>query len=158
VYLTLNATRESEMFSATSMLSKKQLIGWRRTDGSRLIVSIDERSTADSSSMRKELKNGAGSRGRRRDENHNPYGLTVELLREVLPISQDLSTTAIRRRVRQMAQRLEDELGEEQDIFIDGCQRDWDQLPDPPHRSSLESTAVIFMQKIASREAKDGSR
>ena len=24
-------------------------------------------------SMRKELKNGAGSRGRRRDENHNPY-------------------------------------------------------------------------------------
>src|SRR6516162_7454675 len=48
------------------------------------------------------------------------YGLTVELLKEVLPISQDLSTTAIRRRVRQMAQRLEDELGEEQDIFIDG--------------------------------------
>ena len=31
------------------------------------------------------------------------YGLTVELLKEVLPISQDLSTTAIRRRVRQMA-------------------------------------------------------
>ena len=50
---------------------------------------------------------------------------------EVLPISQDLSTTAIRRRVRQMAQRLEDELGEEQDISMDGCQRDWDQLPDP---------------------------
>jgi len=59
------------------------------------------------------------------------YGLTVELLKEVLPISQDLSTTAIRRRVRQMAQRLEDELGKEQDIFIDGCQRDWDQLPEP---------------------------
>ena len=54
-------------------------------------------------------------------------GLTVELLQDMLPIS----TTAIGRRVRQMAQRLEDELGEEQDIFIDGCQRDWDQLPDP---------------------------
>jgi hypothetical protein len=59
------------------------------------------------------------------------YGLTVELLKEVLPISQDLSTTAIRQRVRQTAQRLEDELGEEQDMFIGGCQRDWDQLPDP---------------------------
>src|SRR5258707_3629712 len=59
------------------------------------------------------------------------YGLTVELLKEVLPISQDLSTTTIRQRVRQTAQRLEDGLGEEQDIFIGGCQRDWDQLPDP---------------------------
>jgi hypothetical protein len=59
------------------------------------------------------------------------YGLTVELLKEVLPISQDLSTTAIRQRVRQTAQRLEDELGEEQDMFSGGCQRDWDQLPDP---------------------------
>ena len=59
------------------------------------------------------------------------YGLTVELLKEVLPISQELSTTAIRQRVRQTAQRLEDELGEEQDMFIGGCQRDWDQLPDP---------------------------
>ena len=53
------------------------------------------------------------------------------LQKEVLPISQDLSTAAIRQRVRQTAQRLEDELGEEQDIFIGGCQRDWDQLPDP---------------------------
>jgi len=59
------------------------------------------------------------------------YGLTVELLKEVLPISQDVSTTAIRQRVRQTAERLEDELGEERDIFIDGCQRDWNELPEP---------------------------
>src|ERR1700736_1873354 len=39
------------------------------------------------------------------------YGLTIELLKEVLPISQELSTTAIRQRVHQTAQRLEDELG-----------------------------------------------
>ena len=31
------------------------------------------------------------------------YGLSVELLREVLPIGQDLSTTAIRQHVRQTA-------------------------------------------------------
>jgi hypothetical protein len=43
---------------------------------------------------------------------------------------QELSTTAIRQRVRRTAQRLEDELGEEQDMFIGGCQRVWDQLPD----------------------------
>ena len=87
------------------------------------------------------------------------YGLTVELLKEVLPISQELSTTAIRQRVRQTAQRLEDELGEEQDMFIGGCQRDWDQLPDPAApRLSLESTAVMSMQKTSSREPKDGSR
>ena len=58
------------------------------------------------------------------------YGLTIELLKEVLPISQELSTTAIRQQVRRTAQRLEDDLGEEQDMFIGGCQRDWDQLPD----------------------------
>jgi len=52
-------------------------------------------------------------------------------LKEVPPITQELSTTAIRHRLRQMAQRLEDELGEERDMFISGCQRDWDQLPDP---------------------------
>ena len=59
------------------------------------------------------------------------YGLTVELLQEVLPIGQELSTTAIRQRVSQTAQRLDDELGEEQDMFIGGRQRDWDRLPDP---------------------------
>jgi hypothetical protein len=52
------------------------------------------------------------------------YGLTVELLKEVLPIGQDLSTTTIRQRVRQTAQRLEDELGKEQDIFIGGNGRE----------------------------------
>jgi hypothetical protein len=52
-------------------------------------------------------------------------------LQEVLPIGQELSTTAIRQRVSQTAQRLDDELGEEQDMFIGGRQRDWDRLPDP---------------------------
>jgi len=86
------------------------------------------------------------------------YGLTVELLKEVLPIGQELSTTAIRQRISRTAQRLEDELGEEQDMFIGGCQRDWDQLPVGPHRLSLESTVVMSMQKTSSRERKDGSR
>src|SRR6266446_2187077 len=39
------------------------------------------------------------------------YGLTVELLKEVLPISQDLSTTTIRQRVRQTAPTVRRRIG-----------------------------------------------
>ena len=48
------------------MLWKKQLIDWRRTNGSTLIVLIliEGRSTVDSSSMRKAMKDGAGSKWR----------------------------------------------------------------------------------------------
>jgi len=86
------------------------------------------------------------------------YGLTIELLKEVLPIGQELSTTAIRQRVSQTAQRLEDELGEEQDMFIGGCQRDWDQLPDPAAPLIVGIDGGLSMQKTSSRERKDGSR
>ena len=43
-----------------------QLIGSRGTSDSDLVVLIDESSIAGSSSMRKAMKNGSGSRGRRR--------------------------------------------------------------------------------------------
>ena len=59
------------------------------------------------------------------------YGLTVELLGEILPLSKELNTMAVRRQVRDVAERLEGELGAEQPHFIEGCQRDWDQLPRP---------------------------
>jgi hypothetical protein len=57
------------------------------------------------------------------------YGVTIDLLEEVLPIH--VSQTSLIRQVQQVAKRLEDELGEEQACFIDGCQRDWDRLPIP---------------------------
>jgi hypothetical protein len=53
------------------------------------------------------------------------------LLKEVLPISQDVSTSAIRQRVRQTAERLEDELGEERDIFMMAASETWNELPEP---------------------------
>ena len=59
------------------------------------------------------------------------YGLTVDLLKDVLPISQDISTTAIRQGVERLAQRMEGELGEEKVMYIEGCPRDWEKLPDP---------------------------
>jgi hypothetical protein len=57
------------------------------------------------------------------------YGLTLELLNDVLPIGQSLSVTAIRNQVRQTAERLETERGQAQDIFED-CSADQDALPE----------------------------
>ena len=57
------------------------------------------------------------------------YGLTVELLEEVLPI--DASVATVFRNLHTVAERSESELGDEQYAFIDGCQRDWDNLPRP---------------------------
>jgi hypothetical protein len=72
------------------------------------------------------------------------YGLTVKLLAEILPLGADLNTTAVRRQVRSVAERLEGELGAEQPHFIEGCQRDWDQLPrpDPPLTVGLDGGYV----------------
>jgi len=53
------------------MLSKKQLIGSRGTNDSDLVVLIDESSIAGSSSMRKAMKNGPGSRGGDEDQDPN---------------------------------------------------------------------------------------
>lgn len=60
------------------------------------------------------------------------YGMTLDLLKDVLPISEDLSRTAIRKSVERAAQRLDNELGEEQYAFIEGGLNDWQALPDPP--------------------------
>jgi hypothetical protein len=72
------------------------------------------------------------------------YGLTVELLAEILPLGAELNTTAVRRWVRDVAERLDGELGEERPHFIEGCQRDWNQLPrpDPPLTVGLDGGYV----------------
>src|SRR5437764_2479270 len=59
------------------------------------------------------------------------YGLSARLLAETLPIGRPLHATAVRLHAQQTAERLEGELGPEQSMFIDGCQRDWDRLPRP---------------------------
>jgi hypothetical protein len=57
------------------------------------------------------------------------YGVTVDLLEEVLPIQADAST--VMRQIQQVAERMEATLGDEQWSFIEGCQRDWNRLPIP---------------------------
>jgi hypothetical protein len=72
------------------------------------------------------------------------YGLTVELLAEILPLGEELAKTSVRRQVQRVAERTESELGDEQSSFIEGCQRDWDQLPrpDPPLTVGLDGGYV----------------
>ncbi|MBJ7605359.1 MAG: ISKra4 family transposase, partial [Candidatus Dormibacteraeota bacterium] len=59
------------------------------------------------------------------------YGLSAKLLGEILPLGRPLHASAVRRHVQTTAQRLEDELGSEQAMFLEGCQREWDELPRP---------------------------
>ena len=59
------------------------------------------------------------------------YDMTAQLLEDTLPMDAPLHASTIREHVCSVAQRLENELGEEQWSFIDSCQRDWNQLPQP---------------------------
>jgi|NGEPerStandDraft_6_1074524.scaffolds.fasta_scaffold38132_1 hypothetical protein len=59
------------------------------------------------------------------------YGLSADLLSEILPLGRVLHATTVRRQVQATAQRLEDELGEEQAVFITGCPAQWAELPRP---------------------------
>jgi hypothetical protein len=59
------------------------------------------------------------------------YGLSVQILEELLPIEGQINATTVRNNVQSIAQRLENELGEEKDMYIEGVQRDWDKLPRP---------------------------
>ena len=57
------------------------------------------------------------------------YGLSVNILEEVLPLQA--YTTTVQRHTLETAEKLETELRDEQVMFIDACERDWEALPDP---------------------------
>jgi hypothetical protein len=59
------------------------------------------------------------------------FNLAGHLLGEVLPLGRRLPGSAIGDQVNAVAGRLEGELGPEQQMFAEGCQRDWEQLPRP---------------------------
>jgi hypothetical protein len=60
------------------------------------------------------------------------YGLTVELLEEVLPLHAVKNT--VFRNTHEVAEWLENEWGHEKLSYIEGCQNDWENQsrPDPP--------------------------
>jgi hypothetical protein len=59
------------------------------------------------------------------------YGVTAQLLRDVLPIDDALAPCTIREHVFKVAERLEQALGEEQWSFLDSCPAEWSRLPIP---------------------------
>jgi len=57
------------------------------------------------------------------------YGLTVDLLGEILPLNTNVASTLWN--TRKIAERIESELKDEKPMFIDGCEHEWEQLPEP---------------------------
>jgi hypothetical protein len=56
------------------------------------------------------------------------YGLSMKLFEEVLPIGAEINASTIRNHTLAVAEKLESELGDEQVFFIEGCERDWEEL------------------------------
>lgn len=85
-----------------------------------------------------------------------PYGVTVKLLGDLLPMEHQLSTSTISRHVHQVAERLEGELGDEQSSFIEGCPDEWYQLPEPP-APLVVSLDGGYVHARSKESRKDGS-
>lgn len=59
------------------------------------------------------------------------FGLSDKLLAEILPLHEEFNAATIRNHLHLIGERLESELGEDKGIYIEGCPRDWANLPRP---------------------------
>jgi hypothetical protein len=59
------------------------------------------------------------------------FELSRQLLAEVLPLHEEFNAATIRNHLHLSGERLETELGEDKGMFIEGCPRDWANLPRP---------------------------
>ena len=59
------------------------------------------------------------------------YGMTVDALTDFLPLEVTLDVKTVRHDTLKVAERCEAALGEEHGSFIEGCPRDWGNLPIP---------------------------
>lgn len=60
-----------------------------------------------------------------------PYGISCDLLHDVLPVDEKLNAVTVRNHLFKVAERMEGELGEERSCLIEGGEQDWEQLPVP---------------------------
>ncbi len=60
-----------------------------------------------------------------------PYGPTAQMLKDVLPVAETLNAATVRNHLHRVAEREESMLGKEEGVYIDGCPRDWGNLPRP---------------------------
>jgi hypothetical protein len=84
------------------------------------------------------------------------FGMTLDLLKEVLPIGEDLNVTTLRNHLHQVAERMEAELGEERAQFVEPVA---DQLessaippPKPPLAVGLDGAYVHAVSRSDRRE------
>jgi hypothetical protein len=63
------------------------------------------------------------------------YGLTVDILADVLPMQTNTRSVALN--TQKVAEKMEEELGEEQVMFAHGCPAEWESLPLPEGRITV---------------------
>ena len=63
------------------------------------------------------------------------YGLTVDLLAEVLPMQTNPQTILLK--THEVAERIENELGNEELMLVEGVPREWEELPEPEGRMTV---------------------
>lgn len=82
------------------------------------------------------------------------YGLTTELLHEVLPIDQKHCTSTVRNHTLRTARRKEQLLGDEQAIYIEGSPNELSRLPIPDGPLSVGLDGGI----VRARRGKNGAQ
>ena len=82
-----------------------------------------------------------------------PYEVGCDLLHDVLPVNEKLSAVTMRHHLFAVAERMEQELGEERPCLIEGCEQDWEMpIPDGPLTVGLDGGFV------RARHKRDASR
>lgn len=82
------------------------------------------------------------------------YDLTTKLLHEVLPLDSKHNPSTVRNHLLQLGQRLEQRLGDEQAMFIDGCPAEHARLPIPDGPLSVGLDGAI----VRARRGAEGNR
>jgi hypothetical protein len=80
------------------------------------------------------------------------YGVTVDLLEEVLPINSHLNKTSVQRQAHKTAQRIEQELGEQKWEFISDWKDKDEVLPTEPLAVGLDGCYVASKDKKGRRD------
>jgi hypothetical protein len=85
------------------------------------------------------------------------YDLTAKLLHEVLPLDSKHNPVTVRNHLLQTAQRLEQRLGDEQTMFIDGCPAEHARLPIPDGPLSVGLDGAIVRARRGTEGDKTGN-
>jgi len=85
------------------------------------------------------------------------YELTTKLLHEVLPLDSKHNPSTVRNHLLRVGQRVEERLGDEQAMFIDGCPAEHAQLPIPDGPLSVGLDGAIVRARRGAEGDKTGN-